>query len=51
MPLKPSIVEEKTPSFVEKLTKIPVLATIPKFSHVEFNDSFLKNISDLIKIN
>jgi dethiobiotin synthetase len=51
MPLKPSIVEEKTPSFVEKLTKIPVLATIPKFSQVEFNDSFLKNISDLIKIN
>jgi dethiobiotin synthetase len=51
MPTKPSIVEEKTPSFVEKLTKIPVLAIIPKFVHVEFNDSFLKNISDLININ
>lgn len=48
MPLKPSIVEEKTPSFVEKLTKIPVLATIPTFINLKFNDPFLKKISDLI---
>jgi dethiobiotin synthetase len=48
MPLKPSIVEEKTPCFVEKLTKIPVLATIPKFINLKYNFSYLKKIAGLI---
>ncbi|MER5175937.1 MAG: dethiobiotin synthase [Candidatus Nitrosocosmicus sp.] len=48
MPEKPSIVEKTTPSFIEKLTNIPVLGIIPYYNNIKFNDSTFKKISNHI---
>ncbi len=49
MPEKPNIVTESTPSFIEQLTKIPVLGTIPHYKGLKYNASTFKKISDKIK--
>jgi dethiobiotin synthetase len=49
MPEKPNIVMRSTPSFIEKLTKIPVLGTIPNYKLLKFNANTFKKISDKIK--
>ena len=49
MPEKPTAVERATPSFVEKLTKIPVLGIIPYYKHLRYSESTFKKISNQIK--
>ncbi|HYO05815.1 MAG TPA: dethiobiotin synthase [Phototrophicaceae bacterium] len=49
MPEKPDIVMESTPSFIERLTKIPVLGTIPHYKRLKYNASTFKKISDKIR--
>ena len=49
MPEKPDIVMESTPSFIERLTKIPVLGTIPHYKRLKYNASTFKEISDKIR--
>ena len=48
MPNKATIVEQRTPFFVNKLTKIPVLGIIPSFENIKYNDNFFEKISNLI---
>ncbi|MBA3284846.1 MAG: AAA family ATPase, partial [Nitrosopumilus sp.] len=49
MPEKPNIVMRSTPSFIERLTKIPVLGTIPHYKNLKFNANTFEKISDKIK--
>ena len=42
------IVEQKTPSFVNKLTKIPILGIIPSLKNFKYNDKLFERISSLI---
>ena len=49
MPEKPDIVMESTPSFIERMTKIPVLGIIPNYKYLKFNANTFKNISDKIR--
>jgi dethiobiotin synthetase len=49
MPEKPTTVERETPSFVEKLTKIPVLGVIPIYKQLRYGESTFKKIADQIK--
>jgi dethiobiotin synthetase len=48
MPQKATIVEQKTPSFIYKLTKIPVLGVIPSLRNIKYNDKLFERISNLI---
>jgi hypothetical protein len=49
MPEKADIVMASTPSFIEQLSKIPVLGTIPHYKHLKFDANTFKKISDKIK--
>ncbi len=49
MPEKPNVVMRSTPSFIESITKIPVLGTIPHYKSLKFNANTFKRISDKIK--
>lgn len=49
MPEKPDIVMESTPSFIERMTKIPVLGIIPNYKYLKFNANTFKKISDKIR--
>jgi dethiobiotin synthetase len=49
MPEKPTAVERETPSFVEKLTKIPVLGVIPIYKQLRYGESTFKKIANQIK--
>ncbi len=49
MPENPNIVMRSTPSFIERLTKIPVLGTIPHYKYLKFNANTFKKISDKLK--
>jgi dethiobiotin synthetase len=46
MPSRPSIVERITPSFIQQITKIIVLGTIPYYKRLKFNAITFKKISD-----
>jgi dethiobiotin synthetase len=48
MSKNPSIVELTTPTFMEKLTKIPTLGIIPYYKNIKFNDMTFKKVSDKI---
>jgi len=48
MSQKATIVEQKTPSFVNKLTKIPILGIIPSLKNIKYNDKLFERISSLI---
>jgi dethiobiotin synthetase len=48
MPQKATIVEQKTPAFINKLTKIPILGIIPSFKNIKYNDNMFERISNLI---
>jgi len=48
MSQKATIVEQKTPSFVNKLTKIPILGIIPSLKNIKYNDKLFERISCLI---
>ncbi len=49
MPEKPTIVESATPSFVEELTKTPVLGVIPRYKQLRYGESTFKKIANQIK--
>jgi len=46
MPKRPSIVEITTPTFMEKLTKVPTLGIIPYYKNIKFNNLTFKKVSD-----
>ncbi len=48
MPQKPGIVTKSTPSFVERLSKIKVLGTIPYYKNLRYDANAFKKISNLI---
>ncbi len=49
MPLTSSnIIEEKIPSYINKLTKIPILGVLPLYENIMMNTLTFKRISDLI---
>lgn len=48
MPKKPTVIEKKTPLFIEKLTKIPILGIIPHYKNMKFNGLTFKKVSDKI---
>ena len=50
MSQKATIVEQKTPSFVNKLTKIPILGYNTLLKNLKYNDKLFKRISSLIMI-
>jgi dethiobiotin synthetase len=49
MPCRPSIVEKKTPFFIEKLINLPILGIIPYYKNIKFDEATFKKISDRIK--
>jgi len=48
MPERPNIVVKSTPSFIERLTKIQILGTIPYYKGLRYNSDTFKKISDQI---
>lgn len=49
MPERPTAVERATPSFVERLTKIPVLGVIPSYKQLRYSEPTFKKIANQIK--
>ncbi|MDQ4074107.1 MAG: dethiobiotin synthase [Thermoproteota archaeon] len=50
MPAKAGIIERKTPQYIEKITKIPILGIVPHIKNLKVDENLLRTISEKIAI-
>ncbi len=50
MPTNADIIEIKTPQYIKKITKIPILGTVPQIKNLKVDKNLFKTISEKIEI-
>jgi dethiobiotin synthetase len=48
MPMLPNLIESRTPSFIEKLTMVPVIGVVPYLESFNYTDETFKTVSEFI---